>query len=205
MPSTPSRSLRPHIARNGKEEEQLNSLLLGFETGEGDGLIKTLRIELQNWGPTPGGTGFVFDERALKAGDTLSIMLGEGSSARELFSGVVNSLESNFTTSSPPSTVAFASSPTRLVRSPAASKRALKPVQLRWGVELLSVRLKADHTNHTVSASGVAESGANVQLGALVEFVGVGARGGGTYRITRCSYKFDQSAGLRAEFSAMRT
>lgn len=205
MPTTPSLSSRPRVSRNGKEEDQLNALLLDFETSEGEGLTKTLKIELQNWGPTAGGTGFVFDERALKAGDTISITFGEGRAKRELFSGVVNLLESSYTTSSPPSTVAFASSPNRVVRPTSSSKRPVKPLRLRWGVELLSVRLRIDHTNHTVSATGVVESGAGVQLGSLVEFVGVGTRGTGTYRITRCSHKFDRDAGLRGEFSAMPT
>ena len=99
------RAARPTIVLAGQESPSLGQGMLALRLEESVTGMASCELAIGNWGPTGGGTGFLyFDRRDLDFGKDLAVRLGNDS----LFAGRITGLEGQFPDGTPPSLMILA-------------------------------------------------------------------------------------------------
>jgi hypothetical protein len=104
-PASSLQGSRPHLVVDGREQAALEGGLLELMIHEAtDGLYRCEAL-FNNWGPTGGGTGFVyFDRSVLDFGKRLAVQVGD----HTLFDGHITALEGDFPAGGAPCVRIFA-------------------------------------------------------------------------------------------------
>lgn len=100
---------RPRISVEGREDAALGQQLQGLFIEEtADGLYRC-EATFSNWGPKDGKVGFLYFDRALlEFGKKLTVQMGAGDGAGQVFEGRITALEGRFSGGGPPELLVLA-------------------------------------------------------------------------------------------------
>jgi hypothetical protein len=196
-----SRVVRPAIIVGGHGQQELeNALLRAVISANAQGLSQC-DLTLNNWGPTPGGAGYLyFDRRIVDFGKRLEVKLGVAT----LFDGPITALEAEFSELSPPALIVRAH--TTIPQAGRGGQLSGPALVLAYGARLRAFSVVADGSRSAINVlgRGVAEIDSALQPGVLVSLTNLGTVFSGVYRVAEVKHIFDND-GYRSEFAARRS
>ncbi len=102
-PTVPLYSARPKIMIQGRENERLSEGTISLSVHECDDGIYRCEVTVGNWGSNSDDVGYLYFGREIfDFGHAISIEIGDGDAAAQIFTGVITGIEGRYTQNRPP-------------------------------------------------------------------------------------------------------